>query len=176
MVQEAAALLVLGYVLSRRGLRFKDIGFRWSLRDFGMGLLVTVAAYLMYAIGSLLIHFIQMHFSVAVSRQSSAGAFYSNPSSMIIPFSLLNPFFEELIVRAYLMTEILDLTGSSILAVVFSMGVQLSYHLYYGWVGVSALLFQFLIFSLYYARWRRALPIIVAHGFFDMSVALLRFL
>ena len=106
----------------------------------------------------------------------SGRSFYSNPSSMIIPFSLLNPFFEELIVRAYLMTEIAGLTGSYALAVAVSIAVQLSYHLYYGWAGVAALFFQFLIFSLYYARWKRALPVIIAHGFFDMSAALFRLL
>ena len=171
MVQEVAALLVLGYVLARRNLRFRDIGLRWSMREVGAGLLVTVAAYLMYVVGSLIIHFLPIHMSSANAR-----SFYVSPSAMIIPFSLLNPFFEELIVRAYLMTEIMNLTGSYVLAVIASLGVQLSYHLYYGWAGVAALFFQFLILSVYYARWRGALPVIIAHGFFDMSAALVRLL
>jgi membrane protease YdiL (CAAX protease family) len=121
MVQEVAALLVLGYVLSRRNLSFRDIGLRWSMREVGAGLLVTVVAYLMYAVGSLLIHFLPIHMSSANAR-----SFYVSPSAMIIPFSLLNPFFEELIVRAYLMTEIMNLTGSYALAIVASLGVQCS--------------------------------------------------
>jgi len=58
---------------------------------------------------------------------------------VVIPFSLLNPFFEELIVRAYLMTEIMDLTGSAMLAIATSVLLQASYHLYYGWFGALAL-------------------------------------
>jgi membrane protease YdiL (CAAX protease family) len=81
----------------------------------------------------------------------------------------LNPFFEELIVRAYLMTEVLDLTGSSSLAVALSVAVQFSYHLHYGWVEAISLSFQFLVFALYYALSRRALPVIVAHSLFDIS-------
>lgn len=67
------------------------------------------------------------------------------------------------------MTEVVELTGSTTLAVVLSVAIQSSYHLYYGWVGALALACQFLIFSLYYARWRQALPIIIAHGFFDIT-------
>jgi membrane protease YdiL (CAAX protease family) len=81
----------------------------------------------------------------------------------------LNPFFEELIVRAYLMTEVLDLTGSSTLAVALSVALQFAYHLSYGWAAAISLSFQFLIFALYYAFTRRALPIIVAHSLFDIS-------
>jgi membrane protease YdiL (CAAX protease family) len=85
----------------------------------------------------------------------------------------LNPLFEELIVRAYRMTEVIELTGCSTLAVALSVGVQFSYQLYYGWVGATSLSFLFLLFALYDARSRRAPPVIVAHGFFDVY-ALLR--
>jgi hypothetical protein len=53
VVQELTGLLLLGYVLSRRSLRFKDLGLRWSLRDVGVGLLVACASYATYAIGYL---------------------------------------------------------------------------------------------------------------------------
>ena len=66
------------------------------------------------------------------------------------------------------MTEVIQLTGSSVLAVVLSTAVQFSYHLYYGWAGAISLGFLFLALSLYYVRTRRALPVIVAHGFFDI--------
>jgi len=80
----------------------------------------------------------------------------------------MNPFFEELLVRAYLMTEIVELTGSSALAIAVSVAVQTSYHLYYGWSGALSLAFLFLAFALYFARSRRALPVVVAHGVFDI--------
>ncbi len=87
---------------------------------------------------------------------------------MAIPLALLNPFFEELIVRAYLMTEVMELTGSSTLAVVLSVFVQFAYHLYYGWSGAISLAFFFLALALYYVRSRRALPVIIAHGLSDV--------
>lgn len=167
-VQEAACLLLLGYILRRRGLGFKDLGLRWSMRDFGVGLLVAVVSVVSYAMAYLLFNSLHL-VAFGPTGARSASVFFSHPGAMFILFSLLNPFFEELIVRAYLMTELIELTGSTTLAVVLSVAVQSSYHLYYGWAGALALAFQFLIFSLYYARWRRALPIVVAHGFFDIT-------
>src|SRR6202171_224093 len=168
IVQEVTALLLLGYVLSRRSLRFKDLGLRWSLGDVGVGLLVTGSSFAAYLLGSTIVHLFHYAMYGIMARGPSGSDFFAHPSVAAIPFSLLNPFFEELIVRAYLMTEVLDLTGSSSLAVALSVAVQFSYHLYYGWAGAISLSFQFLIFALYYARSRRALPIIVAHGFFDI--------
>jgi membrane protease YdiL (CAAX protease family) len=168
IVQEAAALLLLGYVLSRRKLRFKDLGLRWSLRDVGVGLLIAGVSYVAYAMGYWFVDFLHYGMYSSVAKGPSGSDFFAHPSIVAVPFSILNPFFEELIVRAYLMTEVTDLTGSPALAVGLSVLVQFSYHLYYGWTGALALSFQFLIFALYYARSRRALPVIVAHGFFDI--------
>jgi hypothetical protein len=50
IVQEATALFLLGYVLSRRGLTFNSLGFRWSLRGLGVGVLVTGLSYVTYAL------------------------------------------------------------------------------------------------------------------------------
>jgi len=168
IVQEGAALLLLGYVLSRRGLKFANLGLRWSLRDAGVGLAVVAVSYLAYAFGYQLVQSIHHLMYGSWAMGPTAKDFFAHPSFIAIPFFLLNPFFEELIVRAYLMTEVMELTGSSALAVALSVAVQFSYHLYYGWVGAVSLSFLFLVFALYYARWRRALPVIVAHAFMDV--------
>jgi membrane protease YdiL (CAAX protease family) len=173
IAQEAAALLLLGYVLSRRGLKFANLGLRWSLPDVGVGLLVAAVSYAAYGLGHTLVQTVHHLVYGSFATGPSAKDFFPLPSVMAIPWSLLNPFFEELIVRAYLMTEVIELTGSSTLAIALSVGVQFSYHLYYGWAGAISLSFLFLAWALYYARSRCALPVIVAHGFFDVY-ALLR--
>ena len=55
ILQEATALLLLGYVLSRRGRRFADLGLRLSLRDVGAGLLVAAVSYAAYGLGHTLV-------------------------------------------------------------------------------------------------------------------------
>ncbi len=169
ILHELTALLLLAYVLSRRGLRFGNLGLRWSWRDVGVGLLVTGVSYAAYAVGSIAVHQFYYRIFAVLEQGASRGEVFAHPYSLAaISFSLLNPFFEELIVRAYLMTEVAELTGSSTLAVCMSVAVQFFYHLYYGPAEAISLSFMFLVFALYYAQSRRALPIILAHGIFDI--------
>jgi membrane protease YdiL (CAAX protease family) len=172
-VREILALALLGYVLGRRGRRIRDLGLRWSVRDCGVGLLVMVVAYIAYMAGGMLLQAI--HYGVAgnFATWNSSRIFFAHPGLLAVPYVLVTPFFEELIVRAYLMTEILELTGSTALAIGVSVLTQAAYHLYYGWIGAAALAFMFLVFALYYARYRRALPVIFAHGVYDL-LALIR--
>ena len=121
-----------------------------------------------YSFGHAFVQVIHHFLYGSFATGPSARDFFAHPTVVAIPFTLLNPFFEELIVRAYLMSEIIELTGSSKLAVALSVGVQFSYHLYYGWSGAISLSFVFLVSALYYEYARRALPVIVAHGFFDL--------
>jgi membrane protease YdiL (CAAX protease family) len=166
--QECIGLLFLGYVLWRRKLRFRDIGLRWSVRDIVLGPLVAAAAYASYVVGYLLIYYVYRALFSAAPAGASAQKIFGHPSLLMIPLLILNPFFEELIVRAFLMTEIRDLTGSWILAVVVSVTFQTAYHLYYGWATALSLGFQFLAYSVYYAKTKRATPVILAHGIFDI--------
>jgi len=168
MLSEATSLALLGYVLRRRGRRFSDIGLRWSARDIGVGAIVLVISYVFYVAGSYAIFF--PHYWLVGTRVMgpTAKEIFGHPPIAFLPFSLLNGFSEELIVRAYLMTEIFELTGSNAFAVFFSVLVQFSYHLYYGWWTAGAVSLVFLVYSLYFARWHRALPIIFAHEVFDL--------
>jgi membrane protease YdiL (CAAX protease family) len=168
MFQQVIALLLLAYVLSRRSLRFKDFGLSWSLKDAVASVFVTAFAYLSYLYGAMLVQTVYHSIYGAFAKTLSGKDFYSHPPLVAIPYALLNPFFEELIVRAYLMTEVRELTGSVSLAIAASVAVQFSYHIYYGWVGALSLSFQFLVFALYYARTQRILPVVLAHGFFDI--------
>jgi membrane protease YdiL (CAAX protease family) len=71
---------------------------------------------------------------------------------------------EELIVRAYLMTEVAALSGSMGLAVTVSVGFQCFYHLYQG---VPAALYHvgtFFAYAVFYAYTRRATPVVLAHA------------
>jgi membrane protease YdiL (CAAX protease family) len=83
-------------------------------------------------------------------------------------FVAVNPVFEEMLVRAFLMSETILLTGSSTLAILFSTLLQTSYHVYQGAPYALAAGVIFLIFSVYYACTRRILPVILAHFIWDL--------
>lgn len=90
----------------------------------------------------------------------------------LIPLLLLNPFFEETLVRGYLMTELIELRHSVALAVVVSLAVQTSYHLYYGIYGALTVGSGLSVFALYYAKSRRLTPVILAHLLWDLTALL----
>ncbi len=116
--------------------------------------LVLQAAYRSYA----------GHYLHAKSLESMLGF---GISLFSIAFVLLNPFFEELIVRAYTMSEVMDLGGSRLLAIVVSVSLQMSYHFYQGVLRSIAIAATFTVFSIYFAKTRRIAPIILAHLCFD---------
>ena len=86
-----------------------------------------------------------------------------------ILFQFINPFFEELIVRAYLMTEVRRLTNSVTKAVLISTVLQASYHFYQGGPAAIAHGAEFLILAIYYAKTNRITPIILAHLYADVG-------
>jgi membrane protease YdiL (CAAX protease family) len=168
IAHEALSLLLLAYVLSRRNLGLRDLGLRWSTRDILPGIGIAILGALSYIAGAVLLQGLHYELYGTIARMPRASLFFANPSLWALPFSLINPFFEELIVRAYVMTEIKELTGSTAGAIAFSVLLQGSYHLYYGWIGALSLVFLFLVFAIYYARTRQAVPIILAHALFDL--------
>jgi len=102
-----------------------------------------------------------------------AALFGANVGVLPIFIVLLNPFFEELLVRAYLITEVESLFTSTSLAVMASVTLQTSYHLYQGVPNAISLSAGFLLFSLYFVRTRRILPIILAHLYLDVGAVLI---
>ena len=165
--QEAISLVLLWYLLSRRKLGWRGLGFGWSLRDLFSGTVVAMVSYGAYwGTYHLLIAIHNAYFS-SLRFTAEQSAPYGRAPLIMVPFCLLNPFFEEVIVRAYLMTEVQALTGSWILAAGISTVLQASYHIYLGWPVMISYAMQFLVFSIYYAFQRRVTPLILAHGFFD---------
>jgi membrane protease YdiL (CAAX protease family) len=84
-------------------------------------------------------------------------------------YVLLNPFYEELLVRAFLISEMEAIYRGTALAVLASVALQTSYHLYQGLPMALSHIPAFLLFSLYFVRTRRILPVIFAHMLMDVS-------
>src|SRR5260370_35851272 len=65
-----------------------------------------------------------------VQRWDNAAAMLgTHVSIIVVVFLVLNSFFEELIVRAYVMSEIISWKNSLLLAGIFSVGISLPYQL-----------------------------------------------
>ena len=169
IVGELGGLALVWYVLRKSNRTFRDLGLRWTLGQFGMGFNV---AFLFMVVTSIArtIHGSAYNFWMgeAYHRPDLTRFLFSGRPSLVFIFILIVPFFEEIIVRGYVMTELAELSGSVTLATVASVLLQTSYHLYQGWVATGVLLLGFTVPAIYYAKTRKLLPVIVSHGIVDM--------
>ena len=173
MLHEILTLGLLWYVMQRRGLSFSDIGLRLNFKEVAIGPLLYFAATIAYGFIYGFIRAIMASLGAAPPRHTGVGqALFNQLGPFGFMFQFVNPFFEELIVRAYLMTELKYLTGNMALAILGSVVVQCSYHFYQGAPAAISHLGTFLLFSLYYARTNRILAPIIAHMIADVSAAL----
>lgn len=173
-LRQASALALVWYLLLRRGKSFSDLGLVWSWKDAGWAVLLCFAGTMAYRLAYDAMYFtgltstsLRMSGEHVGSILFGGGVFFAT-----ILFQFLNPFFEELIVRAYVMTEVKFLTNSLPLAIIISTVLQTSYHFYQGAPAALALGATFLIFSLYYAKTNRITPVVLAHLYTDVNSTL----
>ena len=172
VVFQLIGLLCLYLVLRNQKRSFQDIGVRLPMKIaeighsfvlffavFPVGLLVGLLLFAIYAVFDHTLH----------TSFNDAALFGQHITIFTVLFVLLNPFHEELIVRGFLITEMEHFYGNTALAVFMSVLVQSSYHLYQGLAAVLLHASTFLVFSIYFVRTRRILPVVMAHMFLDVS-------
>jgi membrane protease YdiL (CAAX protease family) len=162
---ELSCLFLLKYILSVNRQTWRDLGLRFSWADFWHSLPLAFAALLVRDL-------------LGVAYNGAAGLpwFFgyeiktvAHVSGWAVLAMLINPVFEETIVRGYFMTEFRRLTNQPWLAAVLSALVQLGVHFYQTPGDVVSLIGLFLVFSFYYMRTQRLLPLILAHLYLDMA-------
>ena len=155
---------MLAYVLWRRNK--KDFALDFQLRDVPHSLVLAVAGYFSYGVV----------YSVAYQLYTAAGGHVPvtpnwlaqiSGSAIAMIIVCVNPFCEELIVRAFVITEVEALSGRLAKAILASVGIQTLYHLYQGVVAATAVAALSLVLSAYFARYRRITPVILVHLYFD---------
>lgn len=170
-LREGSCIALVWYLLQRRGKSFRDLGLGWSLKDFGWSIVLAFASRAAFYVVFSAIHFSGLApvDSKEVFHSVGQYLFGSGIFFTTILIQFINPFFEELIVRAYLMTEVRRLTNSVIKAVLISTVLQASYHFYQGGPAAIAHGAEFLVLSIYYAKTNRITPIILAHLYADVG-------
>jgi membrane protease YdiL (CAAX protease family) len=80
-----------------------------------------------------------------------------------------NAVLEEVVVVGYLFTRLGQLAWKAPAIVITSALVRGSYHLYQGWGGFAGNLLMGVVFGLIYLRWKRVMPLVVAHTLLDVA-------
>mgnify|MGYP006307018729 CR=1 FL=1 len=159
------SLGVLLYILHKQRRNIKEIGLSFRLKDILHSILIITLVF----ITQLLVRIILNPFLGYIDSTPNNIEFIKTQISFwYILFIFINPWFEELIIRGYLMTEIKLFSKNIYLAVFVSVIIQSIAHLYQGYISVIFLTIMFLIFSIYFAKTKRIFPVILAHLFFDI--------
>jgi len=168
---ELAPLAVLLYVLRQQNRGLSDIGFGFRWRDVSASILLALAGIISFYVtrrGFILIFtYLTGEFPVDAYYVPPAAA--TSPSRLLFAaFLCMNAIFDETLVRGLLITDVMALTNRAWVAFALSVGLQTTYHLYQGVISALAVSTIFVIFSLYFMRSRRLLPLILAHFLIDL--------
>jgi uncharacterized protein len=87
---------------------------------------------------------------------------------VLVLSAVQNAALEEVVVVGYLMTRLRQLAWRTPWIVATSALLRGTYHLYQGFGGFVGNALMGVVFSLVYVRWRRVLPLLVAHAILDM--------
>jgi uncharacterized protein len=168
ITSEVLALCVLAHVLYRQGRSLRDLGASFARSDLVASLSLAVWSF---------VAFYTTYLGAALAYVTLTGhRVSSQPSSMLggglsvatLALVVVNPVFEELIARAFVISELQALAGSPAVAAAASVILQTAYHLYQGPPQAVALAASFAVFSLYYLSTRRVWPIVLAHFYLDL--------
>ena len=174
LITEITSLLLLWFILSGQGRSWQDIGWKPKWEDilYGIGLIIAtrIANFLVNMCFQLTYRSFTGHYLQARSFHSVLDSGISALSILLI---LVNPFFEELIVRAYTMSEVVGLGGSRTMAILVSVLLQMSYHSYQGLLRGIGVATSFALAAIFFSQTRRIAPVIFTHFYFD-AYALIR--
>jgi membrane protease YdiL (CAAX protease family) len=170
ILSETVALLLFLALFKRQGRRLNEIGFRFRWTDLPKAVGLAMGAFFTMAVVQAFIDRAWLSVTQHTPQWTEHRTMFVGSSlALILPFLILNPFFEEILVRGYLTTELIDLRKSVLLATLVSLGLQTSYHLYYGVLGALVVGSGLAILATYYALSRRLMPVILAHLIWDLT-------
>ena len=164
------SLAVLIYILQRQGRSLREIGPGFSLRDLPVSVVLFGVGYCSWRFSYWVLAYFYKEIvgSIYHPKAVSAALFGVGLSVSSLIYTMVNPFKEELLARAYLMTEVNFITGSVWISVVVSVLFQTSYHFYQGVIPAISFIATFSLFAFYFAKTKRIMPIILAHLFLDL--------
>lgn len=169
LLQEFAGVVLLVYVIRRQGRTLDAVGLNFHWTDLLKGLLLAFAALVASTVFSILVRkFSILLMDKPADMRDPRVIFAGAAPALLAVYGIGSSIFEELIVRGYLMNELVALASPVWVAAVASVVIQTSYHLYYGLAGALAISGMFTAFAVYFSWSRRLAPVILAHMYVDL--------
>jgi membrane protease YdiL (CAAX protease family) len=170
IVQALLSIVLMFYVLYRQGKNFESIGLKLAPlgRDFSHAFVIIILAVFIRALFLLPVNFLFPGFSQQASHPKNIEFLHSNLIFFMTILVIVIPLQEELIVRGFTMKSVFDISNKKYLAVIISVIIQFSYHLYQGLPAALSLLPIFTVYALYFVRFGNLNPVILAHIMTDV--------
>ncbi len=164
---QVIVLLVLSLFLYIRDWRLKDFNLEISMRLAGVGFLLLLAKNILIISAYTVFSYFQV---VSPGIENLVNYTVSMSLYGLIPLVIVNSIFEEVIVVGYIFKRLENMNPAVI--VIISTLLRQSYHLYQGPTTFFTLIPTGLVFSIYYWKYRRLGPVIVAHGLTNLFICL----
>lgn len=154
---ELFALGLIALLLRYRGWRLHDLNLQFSPVHIAVALLLVLLRQLLaYPLVQL---------CSALGLPVASAVFHAG----IIPVAaivLINSVYEEVLLSGYLFKRLEQWHPALIL--LFSFLLRASFHTYQGWGMLPSVLSLSLVFGMYYLRYKKLWPLILAHAFGNM--------
>jgi membrane protease YdiL (CAAX protease family) len=164
-ISKLLGVLILIYVLYKQGRTIHDIGYSFKSKDLIHAVLLAVSAYFIYLMIYQIIYPIIQSIDLT---PKNIDLFKGKMTIFYFLMTVINPWYEELILRAYVISEVKWFTQNAPLAIAISVFIQGIGHLYQGVFAAISVSILFLTFSIYYVKTSRITPVILAHLFYDI--------
>ncbi|HEY8473126.1 MAG TPA: CPBP family intramembrane glutamic endopeptidase [Natronosporangium sp.] len=160
-------VLLALYLLDRYpGSGARLIGFDWRRPRFDFGSGAVLAAVI--GIPGLALYVVAVHLGIGVRLVPSALESYWWTVPVLILAALQNALVEEVVGVGYLLRRLQEL-GWPIAAMVAAQALlRGSYHFYQGFGGFLGNAVMGVVFALFYLRFRRVMPLVIAHSLLDV--------
>ena len=163
VAHEIIALIVILYILKVRGMNFKTFDFGFSFRLILVALLLVFVSYILRGFLYMVLKLTELLPETFVNNTHNN--LQVNWISLAL-VTIINSFYEEFILIGYIFKRLEKYHPAIIIGL--SLLIRESYHTYQGWISLLVIIPMGLIFGLYYYRYKKLWPVIMAHGFSNL--------
>lgn len=159
VLYEAVLIVALGAFLRARGWTLAALGIVPRTSDVGWAVALALVASLAAVALTTLVLRTTVDFKVDAAAAPALGT--------IVLVSIVNAVFEEVFACGYLVARLAPTRGLAFAANA-SLALKLTYHLYQGEYAVVSVLPVIAVFTLWFVRTRRLVPVMLAHALIDV--------
>ena len=158
IIYEIISLTIIASFLKKRNWTLKDFNLDFTLKMIGVAILLVVVREM---IGAILL---QILYSLSIFNKTIDKSFILIQSNIFSTglIVIVNSIYEEVLLTGYLFKRFEKYHPS--LVIIFSFIIRASYHTYQGWTKLPMVFIMALIFGVYYIKFKKLWPIIIAHG------------